>query len=140
MKFNIFQTAFSVNEDSLTRMFDVLKAVKKEMLVSSHIWVSLQTNVIKDFCYDYPDNWEDLVDKLKSKLKNDNWYLPVLTKNLRNSSQVFDMVETLKGERDDKLSVKDSLGVKIFGMTLNATLPKYIPIHLHERKIKFLKF
>ena len=114
-------------------MFDVLKAIKKEMLVGSHLWISPQTNVIKDTGFDYPDNWEDLVDKLKTKLTNDNWYLPVLTKNLRNSSQVFDMVETLKGNLNDALCVKDSLGVKILGMTLNATLPKYIPIHDDER-------
>ena len=125
------ETAFSVNEDSLTRMFDVLKAIKEEMVVGTHIWISLETNVIKDFGYDYPANWESLASKLKSKLTNDDWYLPVLTKNLRNSSQVFDMVESIKSEVS-KLCVKDSLGVKILGMTLNATLPKYIPISFDE--------
>jgi hypothetical protein len=112
-------------------MFDVLKAIKEEMLVGTHLWISLQTNVIKDFGYNYQDNWDDLVGKLKSKLTNDNWYLPVLTKNLRNSSQVFDMVETLKAG-GNMISVKDSLGVKILGMTLNATLPKNIPINYDE--------
>ena len=33
----------------------------------------------------------------------------------------------------DTLNVKDSLGFKILGMTLNATLPKYIPINGDER-------
>ena len=103
------------------------------MVVGTHLWVSFQTNVIKDFGFDYPENWEEKVAELRSKLTTDNWYIPILTKNLRNSAQVFDLVEEIKGEVGGRLNVKDSLGVKILGMTLNATLPKYIPINREER-------
>ena len=126
-----------MDEHSLHRMFDFLKAIKEEMLVGTHIWVSMQTNMIKDFASGYPDNWEQLIGEFKSKLKQDNWHLPVLTKNLRNSAQVFDMVETIKREDNKTTSVKDSLGFKIMGMTLNATLPKYIPID-HKDRDKYL--
>ena len=115
-------------------MFDIVKALKDEMEVGTHIWISFQTNVIKDFAYGYPDNWEDMVSTFKSKLTKDKWHVPVLTKNLRNSAQVFDMVENLKGEDKEgseigSFCMKDSLGIKIMGMTLNATLPKYLPIN-----------
>ena len=45
--------------------------------------------------------------------------------------------DTMKSE-NTMISMKDSLGVKILGMTLNANLPKYIPINnlndVHEQK------
>lgn len=114
-------------------MFDFLKAIKEEMLVGTHIWVSMQTNVIKDFASGYSDNWEQLVGEFKSNLKQDNWHLPVLTKNLRNSAQVFDLVENIKTDDYGDTSLKDTLGFKIMGMTLNATLPKHIPINSDEQ-------
>ena len=71
---------------------------------------------------------------MKLKLEKDHWFIPELTKNLRNSAQVFDMVESIKcSDVNNKMAVKDSLGSKIMGLTINATLPKLIPIDHDER-------
>ena len=75
MKFNchVFKIALSVDQNSLARMYDVLNAMKKEMVVGTHLWISFQTNVIKDFGYEYPDNWEDKV-AYGTQLKYSKWW------------------------------------------------------------------
>ena len=63
-----------------------------------------------------------------------HFYIPNLTQNLRNASEVFNMVEVVKNENKvDKSDVKDTLGITTVAMTIHATTPKLIPIIDKER-------
>ena len=67
-----------------------------------------------------------MVRYMKSRLEN-LFYIPTLSNNLRNSSEVFTMTEVITANEIFS-NIKDSLGVTTVAMTIHATTPKLIPI------------
>ena len=44
-----------------------------------------------------PKNWPEMINEMRSRLEN-HFYIPTLSNNLRNSSEVFNMSEAVKSE------------------------------------------
>ena len=103
-----------------------------------HLWLAFQPNTLKDFNSQLPNEWPQMISEMRSRLEN-HFYLPTLSNNLRNASEVFNMTEALKSKpiKTINLDVKDSLGITTVAMTIHSTTPKLIPI-LSEEQDKFL--
>ena len=101
-----------------------------------HLWFAFQPNTLKDFNSELPKEWPKMVSDMRSRLEN-HFYVPTLSNNLRNASEVFNMTEAVKSEGVADVDVKDSLGVTTVAMTIHATTPKLIPI-LEKEKDKVL--
>ena len=110
-------------------------AVLDEMHADCHLWFAFQPNTLKDFNPELPKEWPQMIHEMRSRLEN-YFYVPTLSHNLRNSSEVFNMTEVVKSVKSQN-EVKDSLGVTTVAMTIHATTPKLIPI-LQEEKEKVL--
>ena len=101
-------------------------AALNEMQPDCHLWFAFQPNTLKDFNPQLPTEWPNMIRDMRSRLEN-YFYIPTLSNNLRNSSEVFNMSEAVKSEFSHT-EVKDSLGVTTVAMTIHATTPKLIPI------------
>ena len=101
-----------------------------------HLWFAFQPNTLKDFNSQLPKEWPKMVSDMRSRLEN-HFYVPTLSNNLRNASEVFNMTEAVKFQGTTGVDVKDSLGVTTVAMTIHATTPKLIPI-LEKEKDKVL--
>ena len=101
-----------------------------------HLWFAFQPNTLKDFNPQLPKEWPQMIHDMRSRLEN-HFYVPTLSNNLRNSSEVFNMAEVVKNAFSVHSDVKDSLGVTTVAMTIHATTPKLIPILAREIK-KFI--
>ena len=106
-------------------------AALNEMQPDCHLWFAFQPNTLKDFNPQLPKDWPQMIHHMRSRLEN-NFYIPTLSYNLRNASEVFNMTEALKS-KEVGIDVKDSLGVTTVAMTIHATTPKLIPILLKEQ-------
>ena len=106
-------------------------AALNEIQADCHLWLAFQPNTLKDFYVDFPKEWPQMISDMRSRLEN-HFYVPILSHNLRNASEVFTMTETIKSE-EKGMDIKDSLGVTTVAMTIHATTPKLIPILLEER-------
>ena len=121
-------SALHINQGCLIRLEDLLMACIKEMQPNCHLWFAFQPNTLKDFNPELPEEWPQMISEMKSRLET-HFYVPTLSNNLRNSSEVFNMTEVVKTEAAGwKSDVKDSLGVTTVAMTIHATTPKLIPI------------
>ena len=125
--------AFKLDQDSLTRMEDLLISIHREVKMGMNLWIALQTNCLKELNAGFPSNWEEMVRNSQLRLEKEGFYLPILNYNLRNSSEVYTMVEAIKPERQGT-EVKDSLGIPTISMTIHATMPQVIPILFEEWK------
>ena len=108
-------------------------ACLNEMQADCHLWFAFQPNTLKDFNPQLPKEWPQMISEMKSRLEN-LFYIPILSNNLRNASEVFNMTEAVKSTDDTSIDVKDSLGVTTVAMTIHATVPKLIPILYKERE------
>ena len=118
--------AFQLDKGCLERLEDFLMAALNEMQSDCHLWFAFQPNTLKDFNPQLPKDWPQMISEMKSRLEN-HFYVPTLSNNLRNSSEVFNMTEVVQYEHSS-LELKDSLGVTTVAMTIHATTPKLIPI------------
>ena len=67
-------------------MEDLLVAINKEMKMGINIWISVQTNSLKDFGFNYPQEWGKWVGRTKNRLESEGYLLPQLPNNMRNST------------------------------------------------------
>ena len=102
-------------------------AALNEMQPDCHLWFAFQPNTLKDYNSELPPKWPQMIDGMKTRLMK-HFYVPNLSHNLRNSSEVFTMTEVIKNNQSDVV-MKDSLGVTTVAMTIHATIPKLIPIN-----------
>merc|ERR1711944_137290 len=110
-------------------------AALNDMQPDCHLWFAFQPNTLKDFNPQLPEDWPQMIHDMRSRLEN-HFYIPTLSNNLRNASEVFNMTEAVKTEVSS-VDVNDSLGVTTVAMTIHATTPKLIPI-LEKEKDKVL--
>ena len=98
-----------------------------------HLWIAFQPNTLKDFNLQLPKEWPQMISDMRSRLAN-RFYIPTLSYNLRNSSEVYTMTDAVKFHEHTKTKIRDSLGVTTVAMTIHATVPKLIPIMLEEQE------
>ena len=130
--------AFLLGQESLTRLEDFLMAVLNEMQPDCHLWFAFQPNTLKDFNPNTPKEWPQMVRDMKTRLEK-LFYVPTLSNNLRNSSEVFSMTEVITANEIFS-NIQDSLGVTTVAMTIHATIPKLIPIFEKENVSKAQNF
>ena len=70
-------------------------AVLVEMQPDRHLWFAFQPNTLRDFNSELPQEWPQMIFEMRSRLET-HFYIPNLTNNLRNASEVFKMVEVVK--------------------------------------------
>ena len=78
-----------------------------EMQPDRHLWLAFQPNTLKDFNSELPKEWPEMINEMRSRLEN-HFYIPTLSHNLRNSSEVFNITEVVKSENSYS-EVKDIL-------------------------------
>ena len=107
-------------------------AALNEMQPDGHLWMAFQPNTLKDFNAQLPKEWPQMINEIRSRLEH-YFNIPILSYNLRNASEVYNMTEAL--EQEDildteacNIEVKDTLGVTTIAMTIHAITPKLIPI------------
>ena len=122
-----------MEEQGLTRLEDLMMAIHQEMDIQSKFWISIQPNTMKDFQLGFPPEWPSMINKMKVNLQNSGFYIPEICYNLRNSSDVYSMVEAAKSDNPG-LEKKDCLGIPTISMTIHSTTPKEIPILKKEYK------
>ena len=62
-------------------------------------WLAVQTNRMKDVGRGFSENWKKLVQQTKERLKA-TFFIPSLPRNLRNTEEVFNVIETFKSDAD----------------------------------------
>ena len=72
-------------------------AALNEMQPDCHLWFAFQPNTLKDFNSQLPKEWPKMVSDMRSRLEY-HFYVPTLSNNLRNASEVFNMTEAVKSE------------------------------------------
>ena len=88
---------------------------------------ALQTNTFMDYGGGYDGEWKNLVNKTQESLRSNNFYLPLLDVNFRNSSLIFESSNSIKkdGTRTNTSdNVQNVLGTTATGTTLTQT-----PVH-----------
>ena len=108
------------------------------------LWVAFQSNTLVDRCGTTNEFQPKFDEMIESLTKDFNFYSPKLTLNMRNSSEVGELAQTLRSDYGDRkiTSIIESLPAPKSSVT--STKPTFFPMpskdfHLKENCYKVLK-
>ena len=84
---NLISISGQYDRDSVEKLKNFLINIRRE-IIDGKLWIALQANVLSDTSYHYYfDDFEESFKRSKNDLQN-NFTVPALTKNMRNSEYI----------------------------------------------------